>query len=69
MRMAKFMGDLAADVKIFPVLLIVLAWVVIPGGLLALSMAGVVAVAMIGGFFLASALLVMAVVVMRSFWM
>jgi len=49
LSMAKFLGSLAADVKAFPVFLIVFAWVLCPGVLFALSVVGVGAVAVVGG--------------------
>lgn len=47
--MAKFLGNVASDVKAFPILLIVFAWVVAPGALLGLSFVGVGLVAVVGG--------------------
>jgi sodium-dependent phosphate cotransporter len=47
--MAKFLGSLVAEVKLFPILLIVFAWGLAPGVLFGLSLAGVGAVAIVGG--------------------
>jgi len=47
--MAKFFGSLAAEVQVFPVLLIVFAWVLAPVGLLLLAVVGVAACAVVGG--------------------
>merc|ERR1712061_405071 len=48
LSMAKFLGSLAADVKLFPIFLIVFAWVVCPGILFGLSVVGMGAVAVVG---------------------
>jgi len=65
LNMAMFLGNLASEVKLFPVLLIVFAWVVLPGGLLLLSMPGVALVAIVGGLILLACAAVIIVVVAR----
>merc|ERR1719350_446920 len=65
--MAMFLGNLASEGKLFPVLLIVFAWVVLPGGLLLLSMPGVALVAIVGGLILLACAGVMIVLLVRAF--
>jgi sodium-dependent phosphate cotransporter len=68
MAMAKFLGNLAADVKLFPVFLIVFAWVLMPVLLLGLSIAGIGVVGVIGGLILLVSLAVILVIWLRSYY-
>merc|ERR1719188_599755 len=64
--MAKFLGTLASQVKVFPVLLIVFAWVLAPGALFGLSVAGVAVCAVVGGLIGIIVVAVLALIFMRS---
>jgi len=67
LAMAKFLGNLAADVKLFPVFLIVFAWVLMPGLLLGLSIAGVGVVAVIGGLLLLASVAAIVLIWLRAY--
>jgi len=68
LSMAKFLGSLAAEVKIFPVALILFAWVLIPGFLLLLCMGGVAVVGTIGTMVLIASVALIALIWMRSYY-
>jgi sodium-dependent phosphate cotransporter len=68
LAMAKFLGNLASDMKLFPVFLIVFAWVLMPGLLLALSIAGIGVVAVIGGLMLLASLGAVLIIWLRAFF-
>jgi len=68
LSMAKFLGNIAAEVKIFPVLLIIFAWVGCPGGLLMLCTAGVGVVAVVGGLLMSFVLAVIATIWLRFYF-
>jgi len=67
LAMAKFFGSLAAEVQVFPVLLIVFAWVLAPVGLLLLAVVGVAACAVVGGLVGIVVLAVIILIWMRAY--
>jgi len=68
LSMAKFLGSLAAEVKIFPIALILFAWVLMPGFLLLLCMGGVAVVGTIGTLLMVASLALIALIWMRSYY-
>merc|ERR1719221_683200 len=67
LSMAKFLGNLASDLKWFPVFLIVFAWVLAPGLLLGLSIAGVAVCAVVGGIILLVCISLFTLIFLRAY--
>jgi len=68
LSMAKFLGNLAADVKLFPIFLIVFAWILCPAILFGLSAVGVGAVAVVGGLALVVAVALIVLIWLRAWF-